>query len=146
MSHTNLLYHLVFATKHREPLIHPEWEQRLHSFLGGAIKVRDGIPIEINGIEDHVHALVRLPPSRAISDQLREIKADSSIFVKKEFERGFGWQRRYGAFSVSESNVEAVRQYIRKQKENHRKIGFSEEYERLLVLNGIDYDQKFLWT
>jgi putative transposase len=144
MSHTNLLYHLVFATKDRVPSINPEWESRLHGYLGGIIKGQDGIPLEINGIEDHLHALVRLSPRRAVAAVLRELKSDSSLFVKKEFERTFGWQKRYGAFSVSESNVEAVRRYIRNQKEHHKRIGFSEEYKRLLELNGVDFDERYL--
>jgi putative transposase len=146
MSHTNLLYHLVFATKDRIGSISPAWESRLHGYLGGIIKGQSGIPIEINGIEDHLHALVRLSPKRAVADVLRELKSDSSAFVKKEFDRSFGWQKRYGAFSVSESNVEAVRRYIRNQKEHHKRIGFTDEYKRLLALNSVDFDERYLWN
>ena len=146
MSHTNLLYHLIFATKNRAPIIHTEWESSLHVYLGGIIKGQNGVPIEINGIEDHVHALVRLSPTKALAEFLREFKSDSTGFVRREFEKRFSWQRRYGAFTVSESNVETVRAYIRNQKNHHMTMGFDEEYRKILLLNSVEFEEKYLWN
>ncbi len=77
-SHVASYFHLVFSTKDRRRLILPEWEDRLHSYLGGIVKGMDGIPLTINGIEDHVHLLVRLKSKHRLDSFLRDLKADSS--------------------------------------------------------------------
>jgi putative transposase len=144
MSYTHLLFHIVYGTKHRLPIIHESWESELYKYLGGIVRNHRGEAIEINGMPDHVHLLVRLQPVEALSDFLRELKASSSKWAKGKAPR-FGWQRRYGAFSVSESVSDAVRKYIRNQKEHHTKQTFEEEYLELLRLHDVPFDPKYLW-
>jgi REP element-mobilizing transposase RayT len=146
MSHTHLLYHIVFATKNRMPIIKPEWQSELHRYLGGIVKNFEGVPIEINGIEDHVHLLVRLKPKYSISGFLQELKADSSKWTKRNHFAKFSWQVRYAAFTVSESQFEKVRKYIQQQQEHHRRIHFTDEYIELLKAHRVEYDEKYLWN
>lgn len=143
MSHTHFLYHIVFGTKGHLPFIASEWEGELYAYLGGIVKNHHGQPIEINGMPDHVHLLVRLEPVEKFSDFIRDLKASSSKWAK-DHQPKFGWQRRYGAF-VSESVSSSVRNYIRRQKEHHRKQTFEDEYRELLRLHKIDFDERYLW-
>src|SRR5882672_11418473 len=119
MSYTNLLYHIVYATKERAPLITSALRPKLLQYLGGTVRGLDGIPIEINGISDHVHLLVRLRPTISVSEFLSKLKSSSSAWAKRQTLGRFAWQARYGAFTVSESQVEHVRRYIRNQEKHH---------------------------
>ena len=143
MSHTRFLYHVVFATKDRLPLISPEWENDLYRYLAGIVKNHEGDVIELNGMPDHVHILVRLEPCD-FAAFMRELKASSSRWAKRH-EPKFMWQRRYGAFTVSESAVDTVRNYIRRQKEHHKKRTFHDEYVGLLRRHDVDFDERFVW-
>ncbi len=144
MSHTNLLYHIVFGTKGRYPFIKDELKPRLHEYLGGTVRGLGGIAFEINGIEDHVHLLVKIKPISDISSFVRDLKANSSKRARVLTKGRFGWARRYGAFTVSESQFEAVRKYIREQEKHHAKFDYKHEYESLLKANGIEIDE-YLW-
>jgi REP element-mobilizing transposase RayT len=144
MSHTHFLYHIVFGTKGRLPFIGSDWEAGLYGYLGGIVKNHNGKAIIINGMPDHVHLLVRLQPVESFSDLLRDLKASSSKWAKQHQPK-FGWQRRYGAFTVSESLAKNVREYILNQKKHHRKRLFEDEYKELLTLHKIDFDERYLW-
>ena len=144
-SHVASYFHLVFSTKERRRLILPEWENRLHSYLGGVVHGMDAIPIKIGGIEDHVHLLVRLKSKHRLYYFLRDLKADSSEWVHKEVTRMFEWQKGYGAFSVSPTAVEDVRRYIDRQREHHKRIDFKGEYVELLTRASVEFEEKFLW-
>jgi putative transposase len=122
-TYTKLFYHIVFSTKNRQPCIPAEIEEELHRYMGGIVRGIGGTTLEINGMTDHVHILATLPPKIAISDALREIKANSSKWMheSKGAER-FYWQDRFSAFTVSKSQVEIVRQYIREQKSHHARV------------------------
>jgi len=145
-SHTNLLYHIVFSTKDRRPLITPEYETRLYDYIGGTLRQAVGICLELNGTEDHLHLLAKLRPTRAVSDVLRDLKANASGWMHDVFPslKDFSWQRGYGAFTVSQSNVEEVRRYITKQKEHHRKVSFRDEFIKFLKANEIEYDERYI--
>ena len=145
-SYTNLLYHIVFSTKDRRPLINPAHEVRLYDYIGGTIRSLGGICLELNGTEDHVHLLAKLRPTRAVSDVLRELKANASCWMHEVFPslNNFSWQRGYGAFTVSHSNVNEVRRYIARQKEHHQKVSFRDEFIQFLKANGIEYDERFI--
>jgi putative transposase len=146
MSYTNLLYHIVYATKERAPLITSDLKIRLHGYLGGIVNGLGCVPIEINGMSEHVHLLVKIRPTIAVSDFLSKLKSSSSSWGKRETKGRFGWQTKYGAFTVSESQVGRVRQYIRDQEKHHRKMSFEEEFEALLNSNGIEFEKQYLWT
>jgi len=145
-SYTNLLYHIVFSTKERRPLITPEYEMRLYDYVGGTIRKVGGISLELNGTSDHIHLLTKLRPDCALSDVLRDLKANATGWMHDVFPslKDFSWQRGYGAFTVSQSNVAAVRQYIARQKEHHRNISFRNEFIQFLKENDIQYDERFI--
>jgi len=142
---TNLLAHIIFSTKERSPLIDAELRPNLHAYLGGIVRELNGTPLIINGTDDHVHLLVSLPPTISISDALRVLKTNSSKWVHDTRRKAFGWQAGYGAFSVSQSNVHSVTQYIASQEEHHRKVLFKEEFVSFLKKHGVEYDERFIW-
>ncbi|MFQ5491009.1 MAG: IS200/IS605 family transposase [Phycisphaerae bacterium] len=141
-SYTNLLYHIVFATKDRRPWLVPPIATRLHAYLGGGIRDEGGTALIVNGTADHVHILARLRQDKALSDVIRSIKANASKWIHQTFapQRSFAWQAGYGAFTVSESQVEKVRRYIADQEIHHCKRSFDEEFAALLRAHGISLD------
>ena len=144
MSYTNHLFHIVIGTKGRLPMIDREIRGEFYRYLGGTIKALGGIALEIGGIDDHVHLLVKLKPTVNVSDILRDLKSNSSAWAKRKGMHKFAWQRRYGSFTVSESQVEKVRSYIRNQEKHHRKFDFRTEFETMLQSNGIVVDE-YVW-
>jgi REP element-mobilizing transposase RayT len=146
-SFTNLLYHLVYATKDRHPWLQPDVRPGLFRELGELVRAEGGIPLRINGVEDHVHLLVKLRQDRCLADVLRVLKSRSSFWIHKTFAglECFGWQTGYGAFTVSQSQVERVSLYIDKQEEHHRTKGYREELRSLLQMHGIDFNEEDLW-
>ena len=145
-SYTNLLYHIIFSTKDRRPLITDYYRVRLYDYIGGTIRSLGGISLELNGTEDHVHLLTKLRPNKAVSDVLRDLKANASGWMHDIFPelKDFSWHSGYGAFTVSHSNVDEVRRYIAHQKEHHKKTSFRDEFIQFLKVNGIQYDGRFL--
>jgi putative transposase len=118
----------------------------LHAYLGGIINDLGGIPETIGGVEDHVHLLIGLRATHRLADVLRELKASSSKWVHDELQKPlFAWQEGYGAFTVGQSQIEAVKTYIANQEEHHRKRTFQEEYVDFLQKSGVAYDEKYLW-
>ena len=146
-TYTSLHYHLVFSTKNRERWIMPEIEQRIWAYLGGIAKDNNFYPIQIGGVEDHVHVLLGAPASAAPSKIAQLIKGGSSAWIHEIFSnlREFAWQDGYGAFTVSKSSVEDVANYIRNQREHHRTKTFQEEYLAFLKKHHIDYEERYLW-
>ena len=145
-TYTNLLYHLVFSTKDRTPLITENLQEELYRYIGGILRAEGGVQLEIGGVEDHIHILAKIKPAIAVSEVLAKIKANSSKWLNdhKVKMRKFGWQEGYAAFTVSESQVPAVREYIRQQKEHHHQHSFQNELIALLERHGIEYDPKYM--
>src|SRR6266436_5319880 len=143
---TNLLTHVVFSTKDREPLIVLDLQSELYAYLGGLARELKGKAYGINGSPDHVHMLLSLPPVVSMSDALRFLKSNSSGWVHDKWSRrrSFGWQLGYGAFSVSKSNVPEVLKYIGNQEGHHRRSTFKEEFLEFLRSHGIDYDERYV--
>ena len=146
-SFTNLLYHLVFSTKERQPWLEQSLRPALWDCLGGIIKAEGGIPLIINGVEDHVHILTKLRPDKSVSNILSDLKSRSSGWVHRTHPNleAFAWQTGYGAFTVSQSQVEKIRTYIHNQEEHHRRMPFQEELRRLLRKHGQTIDETLLW-
>ena len=145
-THLSLHYHIVFHTKDNRPTINAEWRDRLHGFVGGCTKTAGGVPIAIGGTADHVHLLVGLKATHRLADVVKDIKVASSKWVHDEIgSLLFAWQKGYGAFTVSPTQLEGVRGYVLNQEEHHRKRPFKEEYLDLLKTAGVDYDEKFMW-
>jgi REP element-mobilizing transposase RayT len=147
MSYVSAYFHCVFSTKERRRFITPELRERLWPFLGGIARLNKMKAIEIGGAEDHVHILLSLPSTMAISKALQLIKGGSSKWIHETFpeHRLFAWQEEYGAFSVSVSQLDKTIQYIKGQETHHRKMTFQEEFLALLKKNRIEYDERFLW-
>jgi hypothetical protein len=112
----------------------------------GILRDTGGISLGIDGVDDHVHVLAKLRPDRAVSDVLRDLKANASGWMHDVFPRlsDFSWQRGYAAFTVSQSHVEKVQRYLAKQKQHHREISFRDEFILFLKANGIEYDERYL--
>jgi REP element-mobilizing transposase RayT len=144
-SYTKLLYHLVFSTIERRPLITKTLRPLLYDYLGGAVRGLDGVAIEIGGVADHVHLLVRMPRTIAVDVFLQKLKANSSGWVTRTQAVKFNWQRGFGAFTVSESQVEKVRRYIQNQEAHHSKVSFEEEFKAILKAHKVEFDEEYLW-
>jgi len=140
-------YDVVFSTRERQPWPDPVISTRLYEYPGGALHSEGGTSMSINGCADHIHVLAKLRQDKAVSDVLRAIKANSSGWIHRTFVtlRGFAWQNGYGAFTVSQSQVEKVQRYIANQQRHHQRVSFKEEFIALLNAHGIDYDEKYLW-
>ena len=122
-------------------------QQRVWSYLGGIARENGLKPLLVGGVEDHVHLLLGLPPTASVSQALKAIKGGSSGWIKETLPgcAGFGWQDGYAAFTVSQSQVTEVEEYIRNQRQHHRVKTFQEEYRLLLERHGIVFDARYLW-
>ena len=147
LSYVSSYFHCVFSTKERRPLIIPELRLRLWPFLGGIARQNKMRAIEIGGVADHVHILLSLPSTLAISKAMQLIKGGSSKWVHETFpeHRLFAWQEKYGAFSTSVSQLDRTIQYIKGQEKHHRKMSFKEEFLAFLKKHRIAYDERYLW-
>ncbi|MEN6625709.1 MAG: IS200/IS605 family transposase [Candidatus Sumerlaeia bacterium] len=145
-TYTNILYHIVFGPKQRRPLITPEIQPRLYEYLGGIIRAQRGVLYEIGGMNDHLHMLLRWNTD-AIKDLVREMKSDSTKWIHATFpgHNDFYWQSGGGIFTVSQSVVPHLTNYIQNQAKHHKKRSFAEEYIEFLKINGIEYDERNLF-
>ena len=149
MSHTfvNALFHCVFSTKRRQPLIKPALRERLWPMMGGIAREQGLKALAIGGVEDHVHLLLSLSSTVPLAKAIQMIKGASSKWVHDTFpkHRLFAWQEGYGAFSIGVSQIDATRAYIRSQPEHHRQATFQEEFISFLKKHGIEYDERYVW-
>ena len=147
MSYISSWFHCVFSTKERRPLITPPLRERLWPFLGGIARQNRMKAIEIGGTLDHVHILLSLPATLSIAQALQLLKGASSRWVHETFpeHRRFRWQEKYGAFSVSVSQLDKAIRYIQGQEQHHRRRTFQEEFLALLKRHRIEYDERYLW-
>lgn len=146
-TYSNLFYHIVFSTKGRKDLICSEIEERLWAYIGGIARKHEIVAVQVGGIENHIHVLVLAKPKFAPSQIVQWLKGESSRWIHETFPdmRHFEWQDGYGIFSVSKSSIADVVDYIKTQREHHAKQSFEDEYVAMLKLNGIDYDDKYLF-
>ena len=144
---TSLLFHLVFSTKDRADIIPAAVEPRLYAYLGGITKNQGGCLLAAGGTANHVHLLVSHSKTIAIADYMEILKKDSSKWIKTQDPRckAFRWQDGYGAFTIGQSSVAALKRYIAVQKEHHRKVSFQEEFLNILRKYGISYDEDYMW-
>jgi REP element-mobilizing transposase RayT len=143
----SLLVHLIFSTKNRADLITPDVEPDLFAYLSGIINHHESRCLAAGGTSNHVHLLVSLSKNFALSVVVGDVKRSSSKWLKTKGARfrNFAWQDGYGAFSIGESNVEALERYIARQKEHHRRRTFESEMLSLLERYGVKYDEEYLW-
>ena len=144
-TYTALYYHLVFATKDRQPFIAAGWRDRLHDYLGGALRGMGAVPQGIGGVADHVHLLTALKPTHCLSDVMRDLKKNSSVWVAETVgEKSFCWQEGYAAFTVSTTVRGSVQSYIARQEAHHRRRSFREELVEFLRKSGVSFDERYL--
>ena len=146
-SYTCLNYHLIWSTKYRKPLLPDDVRERLFQYLGGILRNDGGTLFAAGGMPDHVHLLADIGKRHSIADAVRDMKANSSKWIHETVPelRAFAWQTGYGAFTVSYSNVDAVKAYIANQAEHHRRRSFQEEFVDFLQRHGVTYNEQYLW-
>ena len=146
-TYTQIYVQVVFAVRGRECAIRSEWREQLFKYIAGILKNQGVKLIAIGGVEDHIHILLALNPKIALSDLIRDVKANSSRFInEKRLVRGrFYWQEGFGAFSYSRSQLDRVAKYILNQEQHHARQAFKDEYLGLLKRYDIEYDDRYLF-
>ena len=146
---SKVLVHIIYSTKNREALLKDsEIRNQLYAYQATVLKNQvDSPALIIDGTEDHVHILCQLSRKYAIMDVVKASKTETSRWLKKQDERlhEFQWQAGYGIFSVSESKLSEVRQYIANQEEHHKKMTFQDEFRELCRRHGIEIDERYVW-
>jgi putative transposase len=145
-TYTSIHLHLVFSTKNRERWITPDIEQSVWSYLGGICRSHGVKALHIGGVEDHVHLLISLPTTMALSEWMRRLKGESSKWISGQWPalKAFSWQDGYGAFSVGQSQVADTIQYITRQREHHAKSSFENEYRKFVTMHNLPVDERYL--
>ena len=144
---TQLLYHVVFSTKHRTPWLTDSVTDRLYPYIGGIVRNENGVLLSCGGVEDHNHLFLRYRTDKTIADLMRQVKSRASQWIHKEFPTlsMFGWQDGYAAFTVSQSGANDLKRYISNQKEHHQKRDFKEELLTMLRLNEIEFNERYVF-
>ena len=144
---SQLYVHLVFSTKHREPILLSPLREHLHAYLATVLNNQDSPALKVGGMSDHVHALFRLSKNFSLAKIVEEVKTSSSKWVKAQGRSlaNLHWQSGYGGFSVSAADVEEVVEYIAQQESHHRVVSFQDELRNLLEAHGIAYDERYVW-
>lgn len=139
--------HLIFSTKNRERTIPDHLRPTLHRYMGGILNEQGCTPVEINTEHDHAHVLFILSRTVALSEAIGHLKKGATNWLHEQSLdlKGFYWQNGYGAFSVSQSAVENVREYIRNQREHHKKVTFQDELRAFLKRYEIEFDERYVW-
>jgi REP element-mobilizing transposase RayT len=145
MSYTRLLYHIVFRTKHSNPTIPEAHEKELYAYIMGVVNNKKSKLYRIGGMENHIHLLVDIHPTIALSDFMKELKEYSSKWLSKnpnflDFE---GWAVSFAGFTYNFNDRQTIINYIKNQKEHHKTVDFESEYRRFLTDNGIDIDERY---
>lgn len=146
-TYSQLLLHVVTSTKGRAPWISATVAERLYPYIGGIIRAEKGVLYEIGGVEDHVHMYLRWRPDGAVSELMRKVKSGSSKWMHDTLPElsAFAWQEGYSVFSVSKSQEDALKRYIKGQAEHHRTEDFKSELLRMLHANEVDFDEKYVF-
>ncbi|MFN8415491.1 MAG: IS200/IS605 family transposase [Cytophagaceae bacterium] len=145
-TYTQIIYHIVFATKNRERTLTKKNRDELFKYIWGVLKKKNCHLYRINGVEDHIHILTDLPPSISLASLVKDIKLSSSEYIKSNnlFLHFKGWQEGYGAFNFSIKEKERIIGYIKNQEEHHKVMSFKEEYISLLKEYGVEFEEKYL--
>lgn len=141
----NILIHAVWSVKERRPLIVDDVRAGLHGYMAGILKNIESPALVINSVADHIHVLCQLSKNLAACKLVEEVKKSSSKWMKQQGVVDFTWQSGYGVFSVSQSNVPAVRRYIEGQPEHHKKRDFKSEFRAFCKRHGVIIDERYAW-
>jgi len=147
-TYTQLYFHVVFAVNGRENYISIKWKNELYKYITGIVSNKNQKLMIINGMPNHIHLLIGTKPNCNLSDLVRDIKANSSKWInkKKLIVGKFEWQIGFGAFTVSQSQIPKIINYIKKQEEHHRIKTFREEYVEFLNAYKIDFKPEYIFT
>jgi|SRR5216684_2833359 len=138
-SYTSLLFHVVFSTSERKPLISPPMQKKLWPYMGGIVRECKMKALAVGGVADHVHLLLSLPSTMAIAKAVQIVKANSSKWINEHpGQSSFAWQKSYSAFSIGVSQIENTVKYIHNQEKHHSKMNFDEELSRILKRHGME--------
>lgn len=145
-TYTQLIFHIIFSTKHREPTLLQSEKKRLFAFIHQLLTNKNCHLYRINGMEDHLHILTHIHTTVSVAALIKDIKLASSDFIYREgiFPKFNGWQDGYGAFSETIKAKDRLIKYIKTQEEHHKKVTFLEEYQALLEEYEIKFDPKYL--
>lgn len=145
-THTQICYHIVFSTKERIPALKADRREDLFRYIWGILKNRDCHLYRINGTEDHLHILTSLHPTVNLAGLIKDVKTGSSLWIKENsvFRNFSHWQDGYGAFTHSKGQIDTLIEYVKGQVEHHKHINFAEEYRKLLVEAGIEFDERYI--
>jgi putative transposase len=141
----NILIQVIWSTKDRRPLIIDDVRTGLHGYMAGILKHLESPALVINSVPDHIHILGQLSKNLAACKLVEETKKSSSKWMKEQGVFDFTWQNGYGVFSVSQSNVDAVRKYIEGQAEHHRKRDFKNEFREFCKRHNVAIDERYVW-
>ncbi len=143
----NLYVHLIFATKDRTPHLPQKLRPDLHAYMATVLANLNSPAVLINSATDHVHLLFNMGRTVTLAQVVEDVKKSSSKWIKTQGPglARFAWQAGYGAFSVSESNVPKVANYIRNQEQHHRVKTFQEEYREFLKKHQMAFDERYVW-
>jgi REP element-mobilizing transposase RayT len=143
---TSLLVHIVFSTKHREPMIQVEYERGLFAYIGGICRGHGSALRSGGGADDHVHLYVSIAKTVELADLVMEIKRDSSLWMKQNGgPASFGWQDGYSAFSIGRSQSDDLIQYIENQRAHHQDVSFQDELRAFFRKYDIEFDERYVW-
>jgi len=144
---SKVILQIVFSTKNREPWLEPDVRPRMHAYLATVCRDLGAELVRVGGVADHVYIVTTLPRTVSQAEFIEQMKKTSSKWIKAldARYRGFFWQRGYGAFSVSLSQLDTVLDYVKAQQQHHRTRTFQEEYRELLRKHGIDFDERYVW-
>jgi putative transposase len=136
MPYWRLFYHVVWGTKHRLPLIESAWEADLHSYIWGKATALECIPHAINGMFDHIHVVISIPPKLSVATLIGKLKGASSHHVNKRYmDSAFAWQAEYGVLSFSERSLSRVVDYVKNQKKHHEQNALNVDMENFGVVD-----------
>jgi len=146
-TYTQIIYQIVFSTKHREPVMNVDNRDELYRYIAGVAKNKKCFVYQINGVEDHLHIVLDLHPSIALASLVKDIKISSSIYTKDKglFKNFISWQEGYGAFTYNIKEKDRLINYVKNQVEHHKIKTFKDEYIELLKENGVEFDDKYLF-
>src|SRR5690606_32281393 len=145
MPYLQCLYHIIIRTKYNKKTLPLDSSEQLYKYISGIVKNKKSVLYQINGIEDHIHMLVDVHPTIALSDFVKDVKVASSIWLKAnpDFPEFHSWSVGYAALTYSYRDKQMIINYIKKQRIHHNRVTFSEEYRKLLVEEGIEIDERF---
>jgi REP-associated tyrosine transposase len=143
---SRILLHLIFSTKNRAPCFtEPAIRSDLHGYLAATANHLGCPAICVGGVADHVHVVCSLGRTLSVATVVAKLKVSSNLAVRERFLSQFSWQNGYAAFSVSESTLEAVLQYVSDQETHHKTVTFQEEYRAFLKRHNVSFDERYVW-